>query len=225
MGEGPAGTPLFGFARVRVDGGDRPRLDLPELAIPSGGITVLSGPSGAGKSTLLRLCNRLDVPDAGTVTYRGRPLDELDPRALRREVAMVFQRPTLFAGTVADNLRVAAPDADRATMAEALRRADLEPEFLDRTGDDLSGGEAQRACLARALLTEPAVLLLDEPTSALDQASVVRLEATIRSLVDEGRSAVWVSHDAAQIERVADHVVCLEAGRVLEVRHGGGPPC
>ena len=225
-GDSPPGpVALFEFTDIMVAGTDRPRLQIDHLVIPAGGITVLSGPSGAGKSTLLRLCNRLDVPDAGVVQYRGDDLDGLDPRALRREVAMVFQRPTLFAGTVADNLRVAAPAADRAAMEGVLALADLDPSFLERTGDDLSGGEAQRACLARALLAEPTVVLLDEPTSALDRAAVEHLERTVRALVDAGRSALWVSHDPAQIERLADHTVCLAEGRVIKVQPGGGPPC
>jgi putative ABC transport system ATP-binding protein len=206
----------------RAEGGDggapgRERLRVDRLCLREGGITVLSGPSGAGKSTLLRLCNRLDVPDEGVVRFRGTDLAELDVRALRRRVGMVFQRPTLFPGTVADNLRVARPDATREELVAALRGADLAESFLDRTGDDLSGGEAQRACLARTLLTEPEVLLLDEPTSSLDPEATAHLERSVRDLVAGGLSALWVSHDPAQAHRLVDRRVVLAAGRVVDV--------
>src|SRR5215472_6627397 len=105
-------TVAFEFERVTVQRAGRLVLDEVTARIPATGITVVSGPSGAGKTTLLRLCNRLEVPDGGTVCYRGQPLDELDPLELRRRVGMVFQRATPFPGSVADNLAVARPDAD-----------------------------------------------------------------------------------------------------------------
>src|SRR5215813_12712797 len=110
----------FEFERVTVRRAGRRVLDEVTARIPAAGIAVIAGPSGAGKTTLLRLCNRLEVPDAGTVGYRGRPLDEVDPLALRRRVGMVFQRPTPFPGNVADNLAVAHPDAGTEEMTIAL---------------------------------------------------------------------------------------------------------
>ena len=209
--------PLFEFDRVVVTGNDDVCiLDGIDLAIEAPGITVLAGPSGAGKSTLLRLCNRLAVPSSGTVSYRGRDIAGLDPLAHRREVGMVFQRPTLFAGTVRDNLAVARPDGDDALFARALDRAALDAAFLDRTGDDLSGGEAQRACLARTLVTDPKVLLMDEPTSSLDPSGTAVLERLARELADGGVPVLWVSHDLGQLERLADHRVVLVAGRVAD---------
>ena len=205
----------FDLESVVVNGNGRPRLRVDRLEIAPVGITVLSGPSGAGKSTLLRLCNRLDVPDEGTIRLGGQSLDDLDPRALRRRVGMVFQRPTLFPGTVADNLRVAGPLATQAEFTDALDRAGLDRSFLDRSGDELSGGEAQRACLARTLLTGPEVLLLDEPTSSLDAEASGHLERSVRELVVGGVSAVWVSHDRDQAERMADQTVRLVAGEVV----------
>lgn len=92
----------FEFERVTVLRAGRRVLDEVTASIPAIGITVVSGPSGAGKTTLLRLCNRLEIPDAGRVSYRGQPLDELDPLVLRRRVGMVFQRPTPFPGSVAE---------------------------------------------------------------------------------------------------------------------------
>jgi putative ABC transport system ATP-binding protein len=112
----------FEFDRVTVVRADRRVLDEVTASIPAAGITMVSGPSGAGKTTLLRLCNRLEIPDTGVVSYRGQPLDELDPLALRRRVGMVFQRPTPFPGTVAGNLAVARPEAGTVEMSAALER-------------------------------------------------------------------------------------------------------
>lgn len=208
---------LFEFDDVVVRFGDDVVLDHVTATVPDGGsITCLLGASGAGKSTLLRLCNRLEVPSGGAVRFRGRPLAETDPLQLRRTVGMVFQRPTLFAGSVRDNLRIAEPTADEGTMAEALRRARLPASFLDRDGDSLSGGEAQRACLARTLVTRPEVLLMDEPTSALDPTATKALEELGRSLADDGMPILWVTHDLAQSDRIADRRLVLVGGRLAD---------
>ncbi len=194
------------------------------MTLPDTGITAIAGPSGAGKSTLLRCCNRLEAPDGGTVRYRGEDIAALDPLAHRRAVGMVFQAPVLFPGTVADNLRVADPGADDERVAALLRRAALDPDaFAGRDADTLSGGEGQRACLARTLATDPHVILMDEPTSALDADASDELEALMRTLAGDGVPVLLVTHDEAQLERVADHVLRLQDGRVaraLEHRHG-----
>lgn len=201
--------------RPDPDGGEpRAVLDGVDTDIPAQGTTVLWGTSGAGKTTLLRLLDRLDVPDTGVVRYRGTPLDDLDPLALRREVGMVFQRPTPFAGTVRDNLRVAAPEADDGRLGELLERVSLPPDVLGRDADTLSGGELQRMCLARTLVVEPRVVLLDEPTSALDAEPTRTFERTVADLAADGLTVVWVSHDAAQVRRVADRVLEVAGGRV-----------
>ena len=201
--------------RVSVEIDDALVLADVELAVDEAAITVLLGPSGAGKSTLLRLCNRLEVPTRGIVRYRGDDIAGLDPLWLRRRVGMVFQRPTPFPGTVADNLAVAAPDASDVEVAESLQRAALPSAFLHRDVDGLSGGEAQRACLARTLITRPDVLLMDEPTASVDADNVGLLEAAARDLVRHGTTIVWVTHDLAQADRVADDIVKLEHGRVV----------
>jgi putative ABC transport system ATP-binding protein len=183
-------------------------------AIPAAGITVVAGPSGAGKTTLLRLCNRLEIPEAGTVSYRGQPLDELDPLALRRRVGMVFQRPTPFPGSVADNLAVAHPEAGPAELDAALNRVALNPGLLGQEARTLSGGELQRMCLARTLVTEPETLLLDEPTSALDEQPKLVFEGTARELAAQGITIIWVTHDGAQAHRVADRIYHLRDGHL-----------
>jgi putative ABC transport system ATP-binding protein len=164
----------------------------------------------------LRLLNRLEVPTSGTIRYQGEPVGSIDPLRLRRRVGMVFQRPAPFPGTVRDNLLVADPGADDDSLVAALRAARLDAAFLDRSADDLSGGEAQRMCLARTLVTQPEALLMDEPTSALDPDARHRLERTARRLADEGRPLVWVTHDLEQADRLADEVVVLIAGRVAD---------
>jgi putative ABC transport system ATP-binding protein len=204
----------FQFERVTVLRAGRRVLDEVTARIPAAGITVVSGPSGAGKTTLLRLCNRLEIPCAGIISYRGQPLDELDPLALRRRVGMVFQRPTPFPGSVADNLAVAHPGAGPAEMTTALTRVALDPGLLDQEARTLSGGELQRMCLARTLVTQPETLLLDEPTSALDEQPKRFFETTARDLATAGITLIWVTHDSAQAHRVADRIYHLRDGHL-----------
>jgi len=191
--------------------------------IPAAGITVVAGPSGAGKTTLLRLCNRLEIPDEGTVSYRGRPMDELDPLTLRRRVGMVFQRPTPFPGSVADNLAVAHPEATTGELSTALTRVALDSGLLGQDARSLSGGELQRMCLARTLVTRPETLLLDEPTSALDARPKQVFENTARDLAGQGITIIWVTHDDAQAARVADRIYQLREGHLARAAEGTGP--
>ena len=187
-----------------------------DAEVEAGSITVLAGPSGSGKSTLLRLGNRLDIPTGGRVLLDGVDIAAIDARELRRQVAMVFQRPVMFPGTVADNFRVADQEVSIGTMVGVLGSVGLDGVFLERTGDDLSGGEAQRVCIARALVTHPKILLMDEPTSSLDPSSRLAIEELARGLADDGLGIMWVTHDHAQMARLADRVVVLREGRRLE---------
>jgi putative ABC transport system ATP-binding protein len=180
-------------------------------------VTVIVGPSGAGKSTLLRLCNRLVAPTRGCVRFRGEDCAAVDPLVLRRRVGMVFQRPTPFGGTVLENLRVAQPAIGEADAEALLARAALGADMLHRPASELSGGEAQRMCLARTLATRPEVLLMDEPTSALDGRARRQLEALARELASTGVPVAWVGHDLGQMRRLADHVVVVLAGHIAHV--------
>ena len=206
-------APLFSFEAVGVAFGAVEVLAEVDLELPHGGCTVLVGPSGAGKSTLLRLCNRLEAPTAGVVRFRGRDVAHVDPLSHRRRVGMVFQRPVAFGGSVLDNLRVARPEVSRADAGTVLGEVGLPASFLDREQATLSGGEGQRACLARTLLTEPEVLLLDEPTASLDADAAAGLERLVRSLAENGTSLLWVTHDRAQADRLADRTVVVSGGR------------
>mgnify|MGYP001824244616 FL=1 len=213
--ESAATDAVFGFDGVGVRLGANEVLADVHLEVPGSGITAVLGPSGSGKSTLTRLTNRLLDPTSGTVELRGADVRSLDVLELRRTVGMVFQRPTLFDGTVRDNL-AATGVQDLAEHEAMLDTVGLEAAFLDRAGDTLSGGEAQRVCLARALLMRPSVLVADEPTASLDHESVLTLERLARDLADDGVPILWVTHDLAQVERIADHRVTLEAGRVAQ---------
>lgn len=206
---------LFRFEHVRADGPRGPLVVDVDAAMADHGVTVIVGPSGSGKSTMLRLCNRLEVPTAGRVLLRGEDVAGFDPLRLRRRVGMVFQQPTPFAGTVRENLHVAAPELDDDAALRALAQAELPADFLDRPAGELSGGEAQRVCLARTLVTQPEVLLMDEPTSSVDPAATVALEALARRLADTEVPVVWVTHDLDQMRRLADHVLVVVAGRVV----------
>ena len=188
--------------------------------IPTGACTALVGRSGAGKSTLLRLLNRLGEPSDGMVRFHGQPLTAIDVLALRRRVGLVGQRSILLTDHVVDDLRVGSPELDAEQAAAFLKQVGLPADMLDRPTRELSGGEAQRVCLARALAVGPEALLLDEPTSALDPVSVRAVETTVRELVTSGMTVVLVSHDAAQARRVADNAVVLKAGRLVAT----GPP-
>jgi len=211
----------FQLDGVSVHRGGRTRLDDVSLQIPAEGVTVLAGVSGAGKSTLLRLLNRLDVPTAGRIDWQGKSLDDVDVLGHRREVGMVFQQPAVVPGTVADNLRLAARDLSDDAAIELLEAAALDVEFLDRDATALSGGERQRVCFARALATEPTVVLADEPTASLDPDATALVEEMVCDLAHPDRpgrvSWIWVSHDRQQTDRLADRVVTLAAGRVVGV--------
>jgi putative ABC transport system ATP-binding protein len=201
---------LFELDHVRASRGDAVVLDDLSLSIEEGR-TCIAGPSGRGKSTLLRLLNRLADPDAGVVRYRGRDVRDYEPLPLRREVGLVPQLPALLEGTVAENVaygpRLAGRDAD---VTDALRLAGLDESFADRPAPRLSVGEQQRVMLARALALQPKVLLLDEPTSALDEGAKAAVERTLRDLRERlSLSFVFVTHERAQAERLADRVIEL----------------
>jgi putative ABC transport system ATP-binding protein len=188
-----------------------------DAAFRRGAVTAVVGPSGAGKTSLLRCLNRLEEPSAGRVLLEGNDIRSLGPSELRRRVGMIFQTPVILEGGVRANLSYGLEDVSEATLAEALVAAGLPETFLDRESSALSVGQAQRVCIARALVRDPAVLLLDEPTSALDKDAAAVIESLLRRLSDRGLTLVLVTHNLAQAKRVADEAVLLVDGRVMEV--------
>src|ERR1700730_6639820 len=156
--------------------------------VREGETLAVVGPSGSGKTSLLRLLNRLDEPTSGTVFLNGADYRQLAPRELRRKVGMVTQRPYLFPGTVAENLRFGPrqrgeePADDQ--VDELLSGVGL-VGYATRNVANLSGGEAQRVSFARALVNAPEVLLLDEPTSALDNDAKAEVESLMQQIVRE----------------------------------------
>ncbi len=199
------------------------------LTARGGELTVIIGPSGGGKSTLVRLVNRLEEPDGGRILLDGVPVRSIDAIALRRRVALVPQKPFMFAGTVLFNLQRAfhyrggaAPQMDEAPLVETLELCRLDRDLLERDARTLSLGQQQRLSLARALLPAPEVLLLDEPTSALDRPTGDRLADTLREICrSRALTVLMVTHDLRLTQRVADHLAYLERGRILEEGDAG----
>ncbi len=199
-----------------------------DLEIAPGERVAVVGETGAGKSTVAKLAVRFHDPDDGAVLLDGVDLRDLDPTDLRRHVVLVPQEGFLFSGTLGDNLRYARDDLDDAALMAASRRigiADwiaslpegLETEVRER-GSRLSSGERQLVALARALVADPAVIVLDEATSNLDPETEHRVEAALGTLL-EGRSAIVIAHRLATADR-ADRVVVMADGEVVEE----GPP-
>jgi len=191
------------------------------LSVNRGELLGLVGVSGSGKSSLLRLLNRLDEPTSGTVFLEGQDYREIPPRTLRQRLGMVTQRPFLFPGDIASNLRFGPTQRDAtltdAAIAELLQHVGL-PDFAARNVANLSGGEQQRVSLARSLANRPEIMLLDEPTSALDQQAKTGIEELVRNLVDEDRfTMVLVTHDRDQARRICDRVGLIEAGRLVQL--------
>jgi putative ABC transport system ATP-binding protein len=187
--------------------------------VRKGETLAIVGPSGSGKSSLLRLLNRLDEPTTGTVYVDGTDYQQIPPRELRRRIGMVLQRPFLFPGKVAENLKFGPKQRGQnlslAEIEELLAGVGLSG-FESRDVSNLSGGEAQRVSFARALANSPEALLLDEPTSALDEAAKRDVETLIRQIGQEhGIPCVLVTHDVAQAARLAERALVLEGGQIV----------
>lgn len=179
-----------------------------------GTVTALVGPSGAGKTRLLRCLNRLDEPTSGRVFLDGVDHRTIDPLQLRRRIGMIFQLPAVFTGNVRANLAYGLDHPDEDDLVVALDAAALPAHLLAQDASTLSVGQAQRMCIARALLRRPDCLLLDEPTASLDRDAAMAIERLVTSLAGENLAVVMVTHDLAQAARIADRALLLVAGRV-----------
>ncbi|MDQ4094007.1 MAG: ATP-binding cassette domain-containing protein [Actinomycetota bacterium] len=215
-------TETYGFIldAVTVIRGQARLLEEVSGQVPAGRCTAVVGPSGAGKSSLLRVFNRLEEPSTGRVLLGDVPITSIDVLALRARVGLVAQRPVLLTDRVADETSVGRPGLSDQRIAELLARVGLPVGFGGRRTVELSGGEAQRVCLARALALEPEVLLLDEPTSALDGLNAALVGELARDHVSAGGTVVLASHDLAIVRNVADWVLVLNGGRLV----GAGRP-
>ena len=220
----PADAPVLAVADIVVRYGDRVVLEVPALAVVPGEILAVIGPNGAGKSTLLRILGFLERPTRGVVTFRGRPAEHEAARlAIRRRTAAVFSEPLLCEGTVAANARLALRfrgigrrEADRRARSW-LERLGIET-LAARSTRSLSGGEAQRASLARAFASSPEVLFLDEPFAALDPPTRDRLLDDLGRLLGEARTTtVLVTHDRTEALRLGSRVAVLLEGRLAQL--------
>lgn len=195
-----------------------------DLHIEKGQVVVIIGPSGSGKSTVLRTMNYLEEPTSGKVIVDGMDLsDKSKLNEVRTEVGMVFQNFNLFPHmTVMENLTLAQTKVRKTSSDEAKKIGQI---LLDRVGlkdkanaysDSLSGGQKQRVAIARALAMKPKVMLFDEPTSALDPEMVREVLDVMKSLAEEGMTMVIVTHEMGFAKEVADRVLFVDGGLILE---------
>ncbi len=216
------------FREVQFRYGTRPILRGVNLQIRSGEMIGLVGPSGAGKTTLINLVCRFHDVSEGAVLIDGHDVRQLALEDFRRNIGIVLQEPFLFYGTIAENISYGRPDATREQIVSAaraarahefiLRQPDGYDSFVGERGMSLSGGERQRISIARALLIDPAILILDEATSAVDTETEREIQLALENLT-RGRTTIAIAHRLSTLRR-ADRLVVLEHGRVTEIgRH------
>lgn len=212
---------------LKITRGGRTVLDVPFVSVGTAPCTAIIGPNGAGKSLLLRTLGGLLAPDTGTVSWGAEPASNpnrsvaASMRSRRLAVGFVTQRPALLARTALQNLEYAL----RARGSSATRRRTQSLNALEEAGlsaiantpaQRLSAGEQQRLALARALALEPAILLLDEPTASVDPVSTAPFEQMLKKASHSGCRIVIVSHDLNQVKRLADDVLLMNQGAVVE---------
>jgi general L-amino acid transport system ATP-binding protein len=226
----PATTPAIELVGVGKWYGSFQVLRGIDLTVAGGERIVVCGPSGSGKSTLIRCINRLEAHQAGTIRVEGTELTE-DLRRIdevRREVGMVFQQFNLFPHmSILDNCTLAPIEVRRIKKRDAeamalevlgkVRIADQARKFPGQ----LSGGQQQRAAIARALCMNPRIMLFDEPTSALDPEMVSEVLETMVTLAEDGMTMVCVTHEMGFARRVADRIVFMDRGEIVEVARPG----
>jgi ABC-type multidrug transport system fused ATPase/permease subunit len=204
--------------------GRDPVLHALDIHIPPGGCLALVGESGGGKSTTAKLVGRFYDPDDGAIRVDGRDLRTLELRSYRRQLGVVLQDPFLFAGTIADNIRFARPEATDEQVAEVARAVGVEriarrfDEGLQHEvregGSGLSAGERQLISIARALLADPRILIFDEATSNIDRPAEIMIERALDRLL-RGRTSIIIAHRLATVRR-ADQILVIEHGRIAQ---------
>ncbi|WP_040165355.1 amino acid ABC transporter ATP-binding protein [Microbacterium gorillae] len=226
----PETAPIATAAGVRITGlrksyGDNEVLKGIDLEVNPGQVVCLIGPSGSGKSTLLRCINLLEQPNGGTIEVAGFTATDPDVEVddMRRHVGMVFQQFNLFPHlTVLGNCTVSQQKVLKRSKAEAQEVALRQlasvglAELAGRFPGELSGGQQQRVAIARALSMDPQLMLFDEPTSALDPETVGDVLAIMRKLAQKGMTMIVVTHEMGFARDVADHVVFMDGGVVVE---------
>ena len=217
---------VFSNVVLRPSAERPPALDGLTFSAAAGETILLAGPSGAGKSSVLSLLLGFRRADAGRLAINGQDVALLRPEELRRLSAYVGQKPHLFAGSIADNIRMARPDATDAALAAAADAAqvtEFAPDLglvVGEGGFGLSGGQAQRVALARAFLADRPLLLLDEPTASLDPGTEALVLDAIQRLCI-GRTAIIATHSPAALRNLPGRLVTLEAGRAINRRMAG----
>lgn len=214
------GAGYLQIANLRQSYGDKVVSDIDDLVIERGEVLAVIGPNGAGKSTLLKLIAQLEKPVSGTISFNGGVGDGLD---IRRRLAMVFQEPLLFNTTVFDNIayglkvRKVAKDEMASRVREVARLLGVE-HLLGRASSNLSGGEAQRVSLARALVLKPELLLLDEPMASLDPPTKKALIEDLQEVLDRlDVTVVYVTHQRTEAIMIADRIAVMDEGRIVQV--------
>ncbi len=218
-----APPPVVALHGIRVTRAGKTVLSIPELSVDAGQVLAVIGPNGAGKSTLLRVMGLLEAPTAGSVRFQGERVSPGDGLAIRRRMASVFQEPLLTDASVQDNVALGL----RFRGVDGARIAPRVAEWLDQLGiahlsarqaRTLSGGEAQRTALARALALDPELLLLDEPFSALDQPTREALIEDLGRILRRRRAtAVLVTHDRGEAQALGDRVAVVLGGQLQQV--------
>ena len=197
-----------------------------DFEIPQGSNVAIVAPSGGGKSTIASLILRFYVPDEGKISINDRDITTMNVKSLRRRIGLVSQEPVLFSGSIAENIAYGKPNATRAEIARAARKANCQfisdfPDGLDTSvgarGTQLSGGQKQRIAIARALVKDPDILILDEATSALDAESETLVNEALASLLRGSNTTISIAHRLSTIKR-SDTIICLGTdGRVAEM--------
>ncbi|KAL5114367.1 ATP-binding cassette permease mdl1 [Pleosporales sp. CAS-2024a] len=195
------------------------------FTIKEGTNVAIVAPSGAGKSTVASLLLRFYVPTAGTITIHGQDITRMNAKQLRRKIGFVGQEPVLFSGTIAENIAYGVPQATRAEIVAAARKANCQfisdfPDGLEThvgaRGTQLSGGQKQRIAIARALIKKPDILILDEATSALDAESETLVNQALSKLLLENNTTISIAHRLSTIKR-SDRIICINSeGEVAE---------